>query len=154
MQLHRASRRETHSTYTLWYYPMMRCKVTFNASISSIFFINHIRFWPWSPRTLSRWHDGQRLTQVYCNPWTMWWASLGPGSSQTEHGNSLTFAKCLRSLWFNLLFTFFPYILFFTDILVHLINTWLELLDIGLVLFQPLCCVEYHHSGIVFIAHC
>lgn len=42
--------------------------------------------------------------QVYWSPWTMWWASLGPGVSQIEHCKDLTLARWIRSCAFSLLF--------------------------------------------------
>ena len=70
-----------------------RSMVTFRASNSSIFRSLQATFSPCQPIIGPWWHSLQRATQVYWRCCLMWWASDGPGSSQTEHGSSLTAAR-------------------------------------------------------------
>ena len=74
--------------------------VLFNADNSSIFLTLQIYFWPCQ----LEWQSRHNATTQYCNFCSMWWASLGPGASHTEHGNSFTFPICSLCFAFSLLF--------------------------------------------------
>jgi hypothetical protein len=71
--------------------------VTPKASNSTIFLIFHIMRLPCHPLRGSEWQSLQSATQVHAQDWSIWCASLGPGTSHTLHGRDFTASRCARS---------------------------------------------------------